>query len=312
MCMAQRIQVPIQFAPQQAQQQQRVAGGLIGRYRRMKLIEEVDVTWSWYDENAGIVEWTFKNNSDKTVTVALFRNGYYFGGAFWPVYLNYPDFNTQWLDHDPTPLQDQGVENNSPPLALLTNGSQYLVAFVFTLAPGQQWSMLEGGFIPGQLVPTGYMAVPLTFKGVGEYCIGYNPQAVAQWDWQTGTNMQGYQPNPKTFKVALFEVPPNAPFVDAFPPTVSAGACVEMCRPLWDMAIRQASQGLLQDALQYFAQYFACMGRTVDEWARKGTEALGKDIEDLLKDIEGLLRHIGGEKAVEALGKLKDKLKELS
>jgi len=69
---------------------------------------------------------------------------------------------------------------------------------------------------------------------------------------------------------------------------------------------------LLQDALQYFAQYFACMGRTADEWAKKEGEAVGKDLEDLLKDIEGLLRRIGGEGTEEALGRLKDKLKELS
>ena len=47
----------------------------------------VTVSWSWFDQSQGIVEWTFTNQGSQRESVILLRNGYYFGGAFGPVYL---------------------------------------------------------------------------------------------------------------------------------------------------------------------------------------------------------------------------------
>jgi len=275
--------IPFVPAQQQQQQQQQRGGGLIGRYRKPNwLVEGVTVRWSWYDENNGIVEWTFKNNTSDVATVALFRNGYYFGGAFWPIYLNYSDFNTQWLGAEPQPLEDKGVENNSPPLALITkNATQYLVAFAFTLGPGEEWSMLEGGFIPGQLVPSGIQLVPLKFVNVQKMCIGYPQQAVQAWDAQTGTNMAGYQPNPRSFDVTLFTVPQDAPFTDPFPPLVGPGACHERCMQVYDQMLAAIERDDLRTALHLLATFLQCLITSMtDDELKEMTK-----MKDLLKKL---------------------------
>jgi len=43
----------------------------------------VSVDWKWFDKSNGIVSWNFKNNSYYQTSVILFRNGYYFGNAYW-------------------------------------------------------------------------------------------------------------------------------------------------------------------------------------------------------------------------------------
>jgi len=52
------------------------------RVKGYRVSQNISVTWSWYDENQGIVEWTFHNLGRQTESVILLRNGYYFGGAF--------------------------------------------------------------------------------------------------------------------------------------------------------------------------------------------------------------------------------------
>lgn len=176
------------------------------------------VVWEWYDISKGLVEWTFSNPTDKTVSVMLFRNAYYFGNAFWPIYLNNKIFNTGFVDtHVPEPLTDLGVVKNSPPLAVMhfSDGTN-IVAFVFTLAPGQTWSMLEGGFSPS-MYPINAHLVPLTYNGTSSWSIEYDPAQVSDWDAQTGTTLQGYTPNPKQFdNTGSFNVDPSALPVSLF------------------------------------------------------------------------------------------------
>lgn len=201
----------------------RVISDLFSGERYSVQSTNIDVNWGWYDESQGLVEWTFTNIGNVQASVILLRNGYYFGGAFWPVYEANPGFDTQFLQ-TVAPLVDNGVANNSPPLALIDLGGLYSVAFVFTLAPGQIWSMLEGGF--SQLMtPSQVVAYEVAQESIGQFCIGYDPNRVVDWDTQTGTNLQGYSPNPSTFSTVLFNTE-SAP-VDLLPFTDSivTGAC---------------------------------------------------------------------------------------
>ena len=118
------------------------------------------------------------------------------------------------------PLQDNGVANNSPPLALADfGGGKRTVLFLFTLAPGQTWSMLEGGFSQS-MTPSGISVYEATLEQAGQFCIGYDKQRAIDWDVQTQTTMQGYSPNPATFVTVEVRVEPDAPF-DVLPYTDS-------------------------------------------------------------------------------------------
>jgi len=211
----------------------------------------VTVSWSWFDQSQGIVEWTFTNQGSQRESVILLRNGYYFGGAFGPVYLanstplcstctNGKGFGTSWIYAEPIqggvslvngqipPLVDHGSPAaNAPPMAPVkfSNGQWLNFAFIFTLDPGQTWSMLEGGF--STLMPPQPQGVyPVSLGYVGPTCVGYDPQRVNDWDAQTGTNLQGYSPNPNTFNIATV-IAQSAPY-DVLPfndPPIQLSAC---------------------------------------------------------------------------------------
>ena len=182
------------------------------------------VSWSWNNRGGGLVAWRFENPGARAAAGLLLRNGYYFGNAFWPVYLAHPAFRTRWAT-GLLPLADQGVSVNSAPLGVVEfPGGRRIVAFVFTLAPGSTWSILEGGFSAAQ-PPQGAGIVPVELRRTGDFCIGYGPAQVTAWDQPTQTGLQGTAPNPST--VTTVEVAPTgaAPFVQLYPDPISAGPC---------------------------------------------------------------------------------------
>lgn len=194
----------------------------IGVIRR--ITSPITVGWTWENQAQGTVKWTFSNTSNSLASVVLFRSGYYFGNAFWPVYLNNSSFNTQFAT-SVTALPDKGASNNSPPLMVVEfqNGKS-IVAFVFTLSPGQVWSMLEGGFVQGMVPET-----PLTYAVSGiatkKFCIKYDETQVKDWDQQTGTSLKGYSPNPSEFQALTGVLPASAAFVELFNDTITPGKC---------------------------------------------------------------------------------------
>ncbi len=182
------------------------------------------VTWSWHSATDGVVAWRFENPGALAATGLLLRNGYYFGNAFWPVYLAHASFRTRWATAL-TPLVDLGVDQNAAPLGVVGfPGGGRIVAFLFTLAPASTWSILEGGFSAAQ-PPQGAGIVPVEFRRSGEFCVGYDPAQVAAWDAQTQTGLPGTAPNPST--VATLEVAPTggAPFVQLYPDPIALGPC---------------------------------------------------------------------------------------
>jgi len=198
---------------------------------------KVSVGWSWYDESQGVVEWTFENSDTVPHAVILLRNTYYFGGAFWPVYYANSDgrgasatdpqdnFGTDWA-MGLTPLKDSGVASNSPPLCLADFGSgNRSVCFLFSLAPGENWSMVEGGF-SASMTPSGISLYEVSLAKSGQFCIGYDQTRVTDWDTQTGTTLEGYSPNPSTFALAEVQVESGAPYdVLPFNDSYADGPC---------------------------------------------------------------------------------------
>jgi hypothetical protein len=180
------------------------------------------VSWSWYNQAQGTVAWTFVNGTSAVKSFLLLRNSYYFGNAFWPVYLNNKSFNVNFI-LEPSPLVNNGIASNSAPVAVITfPGKGEIVAFVFTLSTGQSWSILEGGFSV-ESPPSGYSLIPVTFNGTSVYCITYDKKQVSDWDLQTGTTLQGYTPNPSAFETATFVC--NGGYVALFRDIINAGKC---------------------------------------------------------------------------------------
>ncbi|WP_075056655.1 hypothetical protein [Thermogymnomonas acidicola] len=64
------------------------------------------MSWAWYDQASGIVEWKLRNVGGGKGSVILIRDGYVFGGgAFWPVYLKVFGFP---VTMDDAPLVNMG------------------------------------------------------------------------------------------------------------------------------------------------------------------------------------------------------------
>lgn len=189
-------------------------------FQRARLSTGISATWSWYEQSQGLVRWTFSNSSESQASAVLLRSGYYFGNAFWPVYYANPQFGTTFAE-DLTPLVDKGVENNAPPLAVIRLNGNYIIAFVFTLSPGQTWEMLEGGFTG--IEPTGVSVYSVVSYMTARMCIGYSPEQVSAWDEQTGTDLKGYSPNPSTLKTVSATV--DGPFIQLFNDPVEKGPC---------------------------------------------------------------------------------------
>ncbi|MDS0256177.1 hypothetical protein ApAK_00530 [Thermoplasmatales archaeon AK] len=110
-----------------------IRGGIVGRSSVARTASPISVTWQWYNLSQGVVEWEFTNKGNNTAGCLLFRNSYYFGNAFFPVYLANPQFNTSFATAF-SPLVDRGAQNNSAPLSVIDFGqNRRIVAFVFIL-----------------------------------------------------------------------------------------------------------------------------------------------------------------------------------
>ncbi len=191
--------------------------------------KNVNVTWAWYSQSKGIVQWTFTNNSSQEQDVILLRGAvdssskvlvdYYFGNAYWVVYLALGITNWQTRNEQ---LTYDNPQNNSPPLAIIQFGDKYLVSFEFTLKPKSTWSVLEGGF-DGGIEPYNPKAIPANYVGDYYFCVGYDIQQVLDYTLQTGMPVTGYYPNPNTYKVSLYSV--DAPYIQLYKDHISKGVC---------------------------------------------------------------------------------------
>ena len=200
----------------------KIVGGILPYKDLERKIEASGtVSWSWFNISSGTVKWTLENNYNVTKSFVLFRNSYYFGNAFWPVYLHNSAFNVKFLTK-PEVLKDEGTSINSAPIAVVTLNDKPIICFVFTLSHGQTWSILEGGFSPST-PPSGFQLLEAVYQSTDEFCIKYAESQVTDWDTQTGTSLSGYSPNPSNFTVALFTC--AGTYVSLFNDIIEKGKC---------------------------------------------------------------------------------------
>lgn len=202
-----------------------ISGGYeIGIGRDVESIStSITATWSWYNKMMGTVSWNFKNNSMYQETAVLYRSGYYFGGAFYEIYL--ANDTTSWAKQL-SPLMNRGTERNVMPLGIVDFGKgQRTIAFLFTLDPGQSWSVLEGGFT-SRAPPSNAVLYGVRFEKAGSFCIGYDPKQVEDYDRQTSTSLRGFSPNPDSVRTVEVTISSFAPYVQIFPKdTIADGVC---------------------------------------------------------------------------------------
>jgi hypothetical protein len=214
-------------APQQVVREpaisRKVTGGIINRTQERTELStpNLKVSWTWHNEERGMVEWTFQNIASQQASCILLRNSYYFGNAFWPIYVNNHGFGIDFAKKL-EPLVDKSIQSNTPPLGVVSwkqadESYKNIVCFVFTLAPGQTWRMREGGFSPVN-PPRDiglYEVTPVNLDPI-DFALTYDEKHVDTWVQQTGASDQAYDPNPKTFNTVQLLAPAEAPFEQLF------------------------------------------------------------------------------------------------
>ena len=190
------------------------------------------VSFTGPDPN-GLVKWTLQNTGSAPGSWVLKRGAaiggvtfedYVFGQAFNVIYLNNPNvFGVRLLSVPPTPLVDVGAEANVPPMGIVDAPTGRSICFVFTLAPGQTWSMFEGGF-SGGVTPTNPVLVPVTVKDAAAkaYCDEWNSEQCAGFNSQADTNYP-CPPNPWSIEGILLETSAEVPIYVA--DTITTGPC---------------------------------------------------------------------------------------
>ncbi len=201
--------------------------------------DDVQVTWAWQDQDRGLIRWKFTNLTDKVQSFVLLRGAeaynlkmddselmppYYFGDAFYPIYLNYK--LTSFATEQKPLVNSNVVTENVPPLGVIKIGDKYLVAFVFTLAPRESYEMLEGGYVKQgdvRIIPYSPVAVKVEATKPMEMCIGYNELAIIEYSSQIKEFVQGYSPNPRTFTSMVWVA--KGPYTQIFPAPIYPGKC---------------------------------------------------------------------------------------
>lgn len=220
---------------------------------------DMEVTWEWYDKPNGDIKWTFANNTDTQKSCVLLRNGYYFGNAFWPVYYANAQFKEKFA-LKAEPLADESTQSNSPPLFVGEVNGKYIVAFLFTLSAGQEWSMIEGGFMDG-VEPQGISLHDVTSMDVRHMCIGYDEKQVSDWDQQTDTTLKGYTPNPESMDVLVGTI--GGAYIQLFDDPISVGDCESSkpapnCDGEFNTAIAAFQSGNIYNGIKDFMDFIDC------------------------------------------------------
>ena len=184
-------------------------------------------------DTSGTVTWTFKNPALRVGSWVLQRgatkNGtpfedYVFGQSFNAVYLFNPaQFGTALLRSIPESLPERGTDNNTAPMGVVASPAGRSICFIFTLGPGQTWSMREGGFSNG-LRPVSPVLVPVNVSSPfpQTFCYAWRPEQCQGYNQQAGSALP-CPPNPWTIQSLLFSTAKQIPVLVA--DRITEGAC---------------------------------------------------------------------------------------
>lgn len=70
----------------------------------------------------------------------------------------------------PTPLVDNGAENNALPLCVVKSPNETFMAFNFCLSPGQSYIMLEGRWVGG-ITPSNIALLQISYVDTEQWCV---------------------------------------------------------------------------------------------------------------------------------------------
>ena len=265
-------------------------------------VAQGEVSFTGPDSN-GVVVWTFKNTGTQAGSWLLQRGAslggqqfedYVFGQAFNVVYLYNPSaFGTSLLQAPPTPLVDEGYANNSPPMAVVDAPSGRSICFIFTLAPGQSWSMEEGGFSNG-VVPSNPVLIPVTVEDgtARTFCDAWNSEQCQGFNQQAGTSLP-CPPNPWQISSILMQTSVSIPII--IQDTIADGPCATptpgppnpgSCTQYLDQLAADAEAGDLEAAVSDFEDFLTCL---VSSGAEVKLGALKDRLERAAKKVEALM-----------------------
>lgn len=186
---------------------------LTGLISEQLAAQPVEVNYTWYDKLKGIIQWNFKNTGSTTRSFILLRGieennkvseVYAFGNAFYPLY--YKNFHIYFATK-PEPLVNISVKTNSAPLAIMKNSnSTLLVAFLYTLSAGSNFSVLEGGW--SGIQPGGIKIVDAEFSGTGNFEIKYDEKQCTLYNEESDTDYP-CPANPFTVRSAIMNIDSN-------------------------------------------------------------------------------------------------------
>ncbi|MCL4519037.1 MAG: hypothetical protein M1587_07555 [Thaumarchaeota archaeon] len=155
--------------------------------------------------------WSFKSLSiTSTQSFILFRSGYYLGSAYWPLFINDPEFKVSFASSlEPLPqVQDTDLTNSTAPLGIIRHPSgKLIVSFVFTLSPLSNFRIIEGGF-PQGFPPENASAVRVKSLGLRNFDLKCDPGHEELWNeivTQRRRDYRAYSPNPSRFRALLLE-----------------------------------------------------------------------------------------------------------
>ncbi|KAF6002630.1 hypothetical protein F1559_000675 [Cyanidiococcus yangmingshanensis] len=176
------------------------------------------VRWDWASESQGVVVWTFQNPTNESGAVVLNRgileqpgSTYCLGDAFWPAYITN---NLAFIANGPYPALSGA--NPNLPLAAIGRDSR-TICFVFTLDPGGNFELPEGGFVG--ISPQCTALLDVRFLNDINMTISYN-QATQCNGFDGNTNCP---PNPLQTSIPLYQ-PHSGKAAGAFEPTISSGS----------------------------------------------------------------------------------------
>ncbi|MDG7032835.1 MAG: hypothetical protein JRM97_09430 [Nitrososphaerota archaeon] len=176
-------------------------------------------------QGSGVVSYTFTNPGPTPAACVLYRGvsglapAYYFGNAFGPgVYAGLINgqhaatyYSSQSLEA-PTPSSPDGVYSMAQ---LHTAGTESLTCFVFIVPARGTLLAYEGG-IPDASLVNDLHAYVVDLGSPQEFCITYSPEAVAQYELQTGYSVSP-PPNPYTTTTVLMSAKEEVPANQVFP-----------------------------------------------------------------------------------------------